>query len=269
MTWPPDDRVRRAFAETATRYDDLARRRFRRIAIEMVRAAGVRRGDRMLDVACGSGLVGRVLTERGLPEPVGLDISPALLRLALLSRRIAADATRMPIADETFDVVLCSLGVQMFEDPDRGLAEMCRVLRPHGRLALTTWGEQNSSVPLDEAAYREMNTLLARQADYDPARWEVRQILIATPEELEEALADAGFRDVRVDVRRKRTAFRGVDHYFDMLAIFPGTWARLEALGWDLAGEARARACDAIRSVLGRDGPFEVYEEVLIAAARR
>lgn len=268
MVWPPDDRIRRTFAETARRYDDLARRRFRRIAREMVRVADVRRADRILDVASGSGLVGRILVENGFPAPVSIDISASLLSLAPLAMRVLGDASAIPMKDASFDVALCSLGIQMFEDPERALAEMRRVIRDGGRVALTTWGEENSMGEVNTEVTRHFDALVAERPGFDPARWQVPQVDVGSPHEMRDALEDAGFQDIEVAVRRKRSAFRGPGHYFDMLSIFPGTWARLQALG-ARADEAREDALEIITKGVGGNRPFEMTEEVLIASARR
>jgi ubiquinone/menaquinone biosynthesis C-methylase UbiE len=268
MIWPPDDRVRRAFAETAKRYDDLARRRFRRIAREMIEAAGVTRRDHILDVACGSGLVARVLTEKGLPRPVGLDISIELLQLAPAGSLVCADAMNLPMKDELYDIVLCSLGIQMFRDPDVALKEMHRVLKENGRVALTEWG-RNSQADIDEALFHELSSILQENDEHDPSKWLVPQIVIGEEEEMKQALLDNGFREPKVRARRKRSAFRDAAHYFDMMSVFPGVWARLNSLSHSEAEVARERAITAIEEQIGHSGTFEVIDEVLISTARR
>lgn len=268
MIWPPDDRVRRAFADTAKRYDDLARRRFRRIAREMIEAAEVSRRDHILDVACGSGLVARVLIEKGLPQPVGLDISMELLELAPPGALVCADALNIPMRDEIYDIVLCSLGIQMFRDPDVALIQMRRVLKDGGRVALTEWG-RNSQVDIDEALFQELSSILQDREDHDPARWLVPQVVIGEEDEMKQALIDNGFRNPKVRARRKRSAFRDAAHYFDMMSVFPGVWARLNALSHSDAEDARRRAISAIEQQVGHSGTFEVMDEVLISTARR
>jgi ubiquinone/menaquinone biosynthesis C-methylase UbiE len=268
MIWPPDDRVRRAFADTAKRYDDLARRRFRRIAREMIDAAAVSRRDHILDVACGSGLVARVLTEKGLPRPVGLDISMELMQLAPPGPLVCADAMNLPMKDEVYDVVLCSLGIQMFRDPDTALKEMHRVLKEGGRVALTEWG-RNTQTDIDEALFHELSSILQDKDDHDPSRWLVPQVVIGEAQEMKEAFLDNGFREPEVRARRKRSAFRDAAHYFDMMSVFPGVWARLNSLTHSEAEIARDRAINAIEEQIGHAGTFEVIDEVLISTARR
>ena len=234
----------------------------------MIDAAAVTRRGRILDVACGSGLVSRVLTEKGLPRPIGLDISIELLQLAPPGPLVCADAMNIPVKGQLFDVVLCSLGIQMFRDPDIALREMHRVLKDGGRIGLTEWG-RNSQADIDEVLFKELSSILHDKNDHDPSRWLVPQVVIGEEEEMKQALVDNGFHDPEVRARRKRSAFRNAAHYFDMMSVFPGVWARLNSLSISEAEIARDRAISAIEDQLGHSGTFEVIDEVLISTARR
>ncbi|MFL6451318.1 MAG: class I SAM-dependent methyltransferase [Bryobacteraceae bacterium] len=117
-------------------------------AIDLVTRCGVNAGARVLDLACGTGAVTRVaapmLGRNG--EIVGVDGSEAMLAIA---RRCLAsdlrvewrvgDAASLPFPDGSFDAVLCQQGFQFFADHQRALAEIARVLRRRGRLALSIW----------------------------------------------------------------------------------------------------------------------------------
>jgi SAM-dependent methyltransferase len=105
-------------------------------------AADVRSGQRLLDVACGTGIVAR--TAAGLVEPdgkvVGLDLNEAMLTVA---RRVCpdiefhqGDATALPFPDGSFDVVLCQLALMFFPDRSQALAEMRRVVTAGGTVAV-------------------------------------------------------------------------------------------------------------------------------------
>ena len=111
---------------------------FGRWASDLVEAAGIREGGRVLDVACGTGAVTRVAATRAGPagRVVGLDVNPNMLaaaRSAVRDRAIEwreGSAHEMPFPDASFDVVLCQQGLQFFPDRAAGLREMCRVLVP-------------------------------------------------------------------------------------------------------------------------------------------
>lgn len=120
---------------------------FARWAPDLVQAAGVRPAERVLDVACGTGAVTRLLAEQVGPagKVTGLDITPGMLaaaRLAAPSQRIEwleGSAVKMPLPDGTFDAVICQQGLQFFPDKAAALSEMRRVLKRGGRLALSCW----------------------------------------------------------------------------------------------------------------------------------
>jgi ubiquinone/menaquinone biosynthesis C-methylase UbiE len=117
-------------------------------AADLVERSAPRPGERVLDVACGTGVVARLAAERmGTGRVVGLDLNAGMLAVA---RTVAqnggpkvewheASVLQMPYPDGTFDVVLCQLGLQFFPDRARALAEMFRVLTPGGRLALSVF----------------------------------------------------------------------------------------------------------------------------------
>lgn len=114
-------------------------------------------GERVLDVACGTGVVARLAAERiGLAGSViGADSSPAMLaaaKRASVGTSIEwreADAAILPFADGSFDLVLCQQGLQYFPDRAGALREMQRVLTPGGRIGLAVFGPQRESPGFD------------------------------------------------------------------------------------------------------------------------
>jgi ubiquinone/menaquinone biosynthesis C-methylase UbiE len=115
----------------------------------LVEAAGIKAGARVLDIASGRGAVLFPAAERvgGSGEVVGIDLADAMAlatseesaRRGLRARVSVMDAEEINFADETFDCVTCGFGIMFLPDQDRGLAQMRRVLKPGGRLALSTW----------------------------------------------------------------------------------------------------------------------------------
>ena len=115
--------------------------------------AALRPGERVLDVACGSGLLTRAAWDAVAPEGgevVGTDISESMLAEAARRspdcRFVRADAQKL---DESvpvghFDAVLCGLGLMYMPDPEAALATMARCLRPGGRMAVSVWGERRT-----------------------------------------------------------------------------------------------------------------------------
>ena len=118
----------------------------RPFARRVIEASGLRQGERVLDVACGTGVAARLAAEQVAPTGtvVGIDPHPGMLEAARRTsdgvewRQGAAED--LPLPDGSFDAVVCSLGFQFFPDKGKALQEMRRVLVPGGRAALGTPG---------------------------------------------------------------------------------------------------------------------------------
>lgn len=108
-------------------------------------AAQVQPGQRVLDVACGTGVLARAILSRAGPsgQVVGLDPNPAMLAVAnelapaVTWRQGAAES--MPFPDHSFDAVVSQFGLMFFEDRQQAVREMLRVLTTEGRLAVAVW----------------------------------------------------------------------------------------------------------------------------------
>ena len=115
-------------------------------AARLVRHAGIRAGDRVLDVACGTGVVAVTAARLGA-FVTGLDLTPELLAVACDNARVAGvhiefhegDCERLPFDDAAFDVVLSQFGHIFAPRPDVALNEMLRVLKTGGTIAFSTW----------------------------------------------------------------------------------------------------------------------------------
>ena len=115
-------------------------------AARLVKRAGVRSGHRVLDVACGTGVVSVTAARLGA-RVTGLDLTPELLERARENARIAGveidwhegDVEKLPFGDAAFDVVLSEFGHIFAPRPEVALGEMLRVLKPGGTIAFSTW----------------------------------------------------------------------------------------------------------------------------------
>ena len=113
----------------------------RRIALEMLEIAP---GDRVLDVACGTGSFSRAFADAGA-RVVGLDASRTMLERAVREERnparpgveyVRASATDLPFDDASFDAVCCFAALYLIEEPLKAVTEIARVVAPGGRIAL-------------------------------------------------------------------------------------------------------------------------------------
>jgi len=116
------------------------------VAARLVRHAGVRRGQRVLDVACGTGVVAVTAARLGAVV-TGLDLTPELLVRARENAAIGGltinwhegDAEQLPFPDASFATVVSQFGHMFAPRPAVVVAEMLRVLEPGGTLAFATW----------------------------------------------------------------------------------------------------------------------------------
>jgi SAM-dependent methyltransferase len=173
------------------------------LARELVAAAGLREGERVLDVACGTGIVARLAAERvGATGAVaGLDVSPEMLAVAravsppgIEFHEGAAEAHSLP--DASRDVVFCQLALMFVTDRPAALQKMRRVLVPGGRLLLNVPGP----TPAIFAAFAEG---LARHLGPPAAGFIHAVFALHDPREVGDLVASAGFTNVQVDVARK------------------------------------------------------------------
>ncbi len=136
------------------------------VARRLVDAARPAPGERVLDVACGTGVVARLVVDAVGPDGrvVGLDANPGMLEVARIASPEGIDwhvapAEDMPLPDETFDLALCSMGLQFFPDKLHALRETRRVLAPGGRVAWCTPGPTPPLfVAIDEALTAHLGT---------------------------------------------------------------------------------------------------------------
>lgn len=180
-------------------------------AAALLDAAGLRSGERVLDIACGTGVVTRLAAEQAGADGAvaGLDINPAMLAVA---RSVPspgapiefheANAESLPLADGSFDVVISSLGLQFVADQASALREMRRVLAPDGRFAIATVGPTPPLFAILEQA-------LARHVKPEVAVFVRLVFSLYEPHDLEELASGAGFRDVEVRSKTLTLALPG------------------------------------------------------------
>ncbi|WP_176828177.1 class I SAM-dependent methyltransferase [Ruegeria marina] len=173
-----------------------------RAAEELVTAAGVKPGHRVLDTACGTGVVARTAARHSgaAANVTGTDVSADMLeaaeRFAVAVglpeiRWVECDAASMPLPDATFDVVLCQQGLQFMPDKDAAMAEMARLLKPGGNLALSVWKTRS---PIGTA----FTTVLDREfGEGTTAPWEMVYSL-GNRDTLHELSKAAGLKDAHV-----------------------------------------------------------------------
>ncbi len=165
-------------------------------APRLVHFAGVGSGARVLDVACGTGVVALTAARLGA-HATGADLTPALVARARENAELAglkvefreADAEALPFDDASFDVVLSQFGHMFAPRPEVAIGEMLRVLVPGGRIAFSTWPPSHLT--------GQMFAVMGRYAPPPPAEIP-SPIAWGDPEVVRERLGDA-VRDLQFE----------------------------------------------------------------------
>ena len=160
---------------------------------DLVNDAKLESGDRVLDVACGTGIIARLAAERvGLTGKVaGLDVNAAMLDIARSLRTpipvkwYETSAESVPLPDESFDVVFCGLGLQFFNDKAAALREMHRVLKPGGRVFIST--------PMPNSFFNVLDRAIARHVSEEASAFVHAVFSVDDPSEMRGLLDGAGF----------------------------------------------------------------------------
>jgi ubiquinone/menaquinone biosynthesis C-methylase UbiE len=246
-------------------------------ATDLVQRAALQAGERVLDAACGTGIVARRASERVGEQGavVGLDLNPGMLAIArALPPPSGASITwheasvlAMPFSDATFDVILCQLGLQFFPDRTQALREMRRVLVPGGRLLLSVFG------PIEHnPATHALAGALERHLGVDAAAIKRAEHGLADTQELRDLAAITAFADVRIDTVTQEVHFPSVREYVRIqLAATP-----LATLMRERPREQQGRLVDTLMTDVGvalqshlRDGGLVFPQECHILAAHK
>ncbi len=258
--------VAAAFGRAAPSFDRVGPRFFGYFGRWLVEKAEVRAGERVLDVACGRGSAllpaSEAAGERGLI--VGIDLSEGMVRALADEVReqdrrnvgvCVMDAERLEFPDESFDCVLCGFSLYFFPRLEQALAEMHRVLKPGGRIAVTTWDKAGDP---DWEWYVELvKSYLPPQEKPAPAE---PGPVFDEPQGVEAILCAAGFQDVQLSTDTFEAGYRDEQEWWD--TAWSNGWRmnleRIEAQGGAEAlerfkadafrGLQRMRTADGFRS---------------------
>jgi ubiquinone/menaquinone biosynthesis C-methylase UbiE len=170
------------------------------LTVDLIRLAALRPGERVLDVACGTGIVARLASQQvGATWTIaGLDVNPGMLAVARSATPIGlpiewheASAEAMPLSDASFDVVLCQMGLQFMPDKPAALSEMRRVLVRGGRLIINVPGPT-------PRLFTIMGEALERHIGAEAAEFAYHVFSLHDTEEIKNLISGAGFHDVSV-----------------------------------------------------------------------
>ncbi len=192
-------------------------------------------GQRVLDVACGTGEPALTLARRWPElEVEGVDAAEGMVKAAQAKaereglsnvRFRAMPAEHLAFADASFHRVICRFGVMLFQDPLQGLKEMHRVLMPGGRVAVAVWGSADSlpSFRWHHEVFRER-----LPEELHPPLEKVASL--SEPGALERLMEQAGFRKVEVESRQVEYRFDSFDYYWNTVEASQVLARRFQAL---------------------------------------
>jgi SAM-dependent methyltransferase len=197
--------------------------------------------DRVLDIACGTGIVARVARERlgDSGSVVGVDVSPDMLAVA---RAVApsidwrvGEASALPLGDgEQFDVVVCQQGLQFFPDKAAAAAQMRRALANGGRVAVATW-RSDDEIPffrqLRGVAEQRLGNIADQRYSYGDAT------------ALEALLRGAGFLNVQCKTISLAIRFDGRTPFLRLNSM---ALVGMSAVGKQMGDEERRRVVEEI-----------------------
>ncbi|HEX3178159.1 MAG TPA: methyltransferase domain-containing protein [Methylomirabilota bacterium] len=245
---------------------------FDAFADDLVARLPVEDGMRILEVACGTGIVTRRLVQRlaGRGSIIATDLNEAMFANARKglpgpgdAKWRHADGTSLPFESRSFDAVLCQFGIMFFPDRAAGAREAFRVLRPGGRYLLSVW-DALAHNPVQRLAHET----IARFFPADPPQFYTVPSSCHDIEALSTLLRDAGFEEVRIErvVKEGKSpsaaeaALGVVDGNPVYAEIMQRSPAALEPIKAALAARLAAE--------LG-DGPLRAPLQAIVVEARR
>lgn len=239
---------RASWSEAAPRYEVLSSSLFGPVTEEFMDFVGVRKGWKVLDVACGPGIASRAAarraTERG--SVLGVDLAPGMVELAAsrpapkrsapISFRVM-DAHRLELPDASFDAAVSQLGLMLFAHPDAALSEMRRVVAPGGPVACLVQGRRSAML----FTALVMDAIVSRAPQLRAPRGGPTLYAFGSDGVLEEAFARAGLTEMVA--RRLSGVFRfpTPEDYWNCMTEGAGrTGAMLRSLTPEIQAKVKA-----------------------------
>jgi SAM-dependent methyltransferase len=191
-----------------------------RVAEDLAEALEILPGEKVLDVACGSGNGAIAAARRAWGNTVGLDFVPELLERAreraaaerLEIEFVEGDAQALPFGDGDFDVTMSIFGAMFAPDQERTAAELLRVTKPGGRIGMANWCPDGGLEKLFATVVKHTG---------GPPPGVMPPVLWGNEERVRELFGD-NVSELRAERVKSRQGFYSVDHYIDFFRTYFG-----------------------------------------------
>jgi ubiquinone/menaquinone biosynthesis C-methylase UbiE len=262
------------FDRIASEYDSWAGGQHGRVAARLVELAAPKRGEHVLDVATGTGLVAHLVATKVTPGSViGIDLSDRMLSIARAKQSkntqfVGMAAERLVFRPETFDLVTMGEALAYLSDPMDALAEANRVLRPGGRLAVSCQRRSLSTRAQD--LFFQGLAPLARRHYLSLPRYSSERSRFGEPEVLPQLLGAAGFEVTRITEMVTGGRTQNAREWTDLMAgAGPLPYTLITSLGPRYRSELEAEVESAMDSLGDPDDAFRYHHSYVIAVARK
>jgi ubiquinone/menaquinone biosynthesis C-methylase UbiE len=186
----------------------------------MAKAVEMKYGERILDVACGTGVLARYMKKNYNADVTGVDISKEMLSVASEKTRdiqwVESPAESLPFENDSFDAVTCQFGLMFFNNREGALQEMNRVLKPGRKVSVSVWDTIENS-----PGYLTLYELLRQEFGDDVSGQLLHPFALGDKALLKEIFRTVGFKSFEIETKKRS-------------AIFPSvrSWIHTEIRGW-------------------------------------